>query len=104
MTVSSVSTGNNGYAILQKSREMADSAAKDLQQAQALEQQDALKFNKASEARKEADAQERARERHHPDTVDSLTKLNQAQQYNRAGVSVIQRERDMLGSMLDLRV
>ncbi len=30
--------------------------------------------------------------------------LNQAQQYNRVGASVIQREQEMIGSLLDVRV
>ncbi|ASA57430.1 hypothetical protein [Vibrio gazogenes] len=36
--------------------------------------------------------------------VDALMKLNQATQYNRVGANVIQREQDMIGSLLDIQV
>ncbi|MCA2017526.1 hypothetical protein LDJ79_15480 [Vibrio tritonius] len=105
MSVSSVGSGNNGYAILQQSKKMADEAAQELQQTQALEQKDqSLRFNRVDSAQQDAVEKAHAHHTTHPDQVDSLIKLNQAQQYNRAGVTVVQKERDMLGSLLDLRV
>ncbi|WPC75637.1 hypothetical protein [Vibrio porteresiae] len=105
MSVSSVGSGNNGYAILQQSKKMADEAAQELSQTQALEQKDqSLRFNRVDSAQEDALEKAQARQALHPDQVDSLIKLNQAQQYNRAGVTVVQKERDMLGSLLDLRV
>lgn len=105
MSVSSVGSGSNGYAILQQSKKMADEAAQELSQTQALEQKDqSLRFNRVDSAQEDALEKAQARQALHPDQVDSLIKLNQAQQYNRAGVTVVQKERDMLGSLLDLRV
>ena len=105
MSVSSVGSGNNGYAILQQSKKMADEAAQELQHTQALEQKDqSLRFNRVDSTQKDAVEKAQADRAAQPDQVDSLIKLNQAQQYNRAGVTVVQKERDMLGSLLDLRV
>ncbi|EKG88331.1 hypothetical protein VCHE16_1289 [Vibrio paracholerae HE-16] len=36
--------------------------------------------------------------------IDALNSLNQASHYSRIGTNLIQREQDMLGTMLDVRV
>jgi hypothetical protein len=33
-----------------------------------------------------------------------LIKLNQAQQYNKVGTNVMQRDQDMIGSLLDIHI
>jgi hypothetical protein len=38
------------------------------------------------------------------DQIDALLKLQQATQYNRAGTNVIQRDQDMIGSLLNVQV
>lgn len=104
MSISGI--GSNGYGIIQRSQQMADNAAQDIQQAQVRDQrQDPMEFNKVdlSEQGKNQ-AMRTMREEPTPSQTDALIDLNQAQHYNRAGVSVVQKEREMLGSMLDLRV
>ncbi|EHH94075.1 hypothetical protein VCHC48B2_3390 [Vibrio cholerae HC-48B2] len=36
--------------------------------------------------------------------IDALNSLNQASHYSRIGTNLIQRDQDMLGTMLDVRV
>ncbi len=94
-----VSSVQSGYSILQQSQKMADEAAYDIQQ-QHRPQEDfskdsGLKFN---------DAENVKIKRLNDDDIDALLKLNQSSQYNRVGANVIQREQDMIGSLLDLHI
>ncbi len=95
----SVSSVHNGYPILQQSQKMADEAAYDIQQStqnhNEFNNQSALAFNDAENVKIKQPSD---------NDIDSLVKLNQATQYNRIGTSVIQREQDMIGSLLDLHV
>lgn len=98
--------GSNGYDIIQRSQQMADNAAQAIQQSQAKDPiKDPMAFNKVDLSEQgKAQAEQSMRDEPTPSQTDALVELNQAQNYNRAGVSVVQKERDMLGSMLDLRV
>ncbi|PXA73010.1 hypothetical protein [Vibrio sp. 11986-1-5] len=93
----SVSAVSSGYPILQQSSKMAGEAAHEIQQAQIhtsrASQDPALQRNSLDTPPSKK-----------PDTVNALINLNQAQQYNRVGASVIQREQEMIGSLLDVRV
>ncbi|MGO1296960.1 MAG: hypothetical protein ACTMIA_06560 [Vibrio sp.] len=98
--------GSNGYDIIQRSQQMADNAAQAIQQSQVQDQRnDPMAFNKVDLSEQgKVQAEQSIKDERVPSQTDSLVQLNQAQNYNRAGVSVVQKERDMLGSMLDLRV
>lgn len=91
-----VSSVQPGYSIIQQSSKMADSAARDIQRNQASDtaHQDAMAFNKV----------EFDKSKPTPDNIDAMVELNQARQYNRIGANVVQRDQDMIGSLLDIRV
>lgn len=89
----SISAVSSGYPIIQQSSKMADEAALDIQQAQSANPS-ARDFNRMEDKRKIPT----------PDTHHALIKLNQAQQYNRVGANVIQREQDRIGSLLDVHI
>lgn len=89
-----VSSVQPGYSIIQQATNMADDAARDIQRNQAHSTESDLAFNKV----------EQAKPKPVPDNVDALIDLNQAKQYSRIGTNVIQREQDMIGSLLDIRV
>ena len=95
----SISSLQSGYPIVQQSYKMADEAAREIQESNSFKNdfsdKDALKFNAIE--RKKA---------HHPskNDIEPMLKLNQAAQYNRVGTNVIQREQDMIGSLLDIHI
>ncbi len=94
----SISALQSGYPIVQQSYKMADEAARDIQESTSYKNDfrdnDALKFN-AIENKKS----------HQPKSdIEPMFKLQQASQYNRVGANVIQREQDMIGSLLDIHV
>ncbi|PNH89426.1 hypothetical protein [Vibrio diazotrophicus] len=95
----SISSLQSGYPIVQQSYKMADEAAREIQESNSFKNDfsdnDALKFNAIE--RKKA---------HHPskNDIEPMLKLNQAAQYNRVGTNVIQREQDMIGSLLDIHI
>ncbi len=94
-----VSSVQSGYPIIQQSRKMADEAAVDIGEStfrsNELSQSGALEFN---------DVENTKIKRLDENNASALIKLNQATQYNRVGTSVMQREQDMIGSLLDLHV
>jgi len=95
----SVSSVQSGYSIVQQSQKMADDAAVELQESTANRNEytpdKAMEFN---------DAENVKIKRLDDNDIDALVKLNQATQYNRVGTSVMQREQDMIGSLLDLHI
>lgn len=95
----SVSSVHNGYPILHQSQKMADEVAYDIQQSaqnnNEFNNHSALAFNDAENVKVKQPSDS---------DIDSLIKLHQATQYNRVGTNVIQREQDMIGSLLDLHV
>ncbi|EKO4004761.1 hypothetical protein KW534_04005 [Vibrio fluvialis] len=92
-----VSAVQPGYSIIQQSSKMAEDAAREIQQNKAYNPVDitdkAMEFNKV-----ELDKPRRN------DPVDPLIKLNQSLQYGRIGTNVLQRDQDMIGSLLDISV
>ncbi len=94
-----VSSLQSGYPIIQQSHKMADEAAAEIEEStfrrNELSQSSALEFN---------DVEKTKIKRLDDDDVNALIKLNQSTQYNRVGTSVMQREQDMIGSLLDLHV
>ncbi|MBD1566399.1 hypothetical protein P4S52_16135 [Vibrio sp. SA48] len=93
-----ISAVHSGYQILNQSEKMADEAAREINIEKEIspvgKADQALSFNKI----------EYTRPPEKPPQVDSLVKLNQATQYNRIGTNVIQRDQDMIGSLLDIQV
>ncbi|MCG3728535.1 hypothetical protein [Vibrio cincinnatiensis] len=96
----SISAVSSGYPILQQSSKMAEDATLDIQhhQTENTKQPSALDFNNVENTVTSDKPSSTT------DTHDALIKLDQAQQYNRVGSSVIQREQAMLGSLLDIRI
>lgn len=94
----SISSLQSGYPIVQQSYKMADEAARDIQKSNSFKNDfsngDALKFN----------AVEHKKDHHSKSDIEPMMKLNQAAQYNRVGANVIQREQDMIGSLLDIHI
>lgn len=95
----SVSSVQSGYSIIQQSQKMADEAAVELQES-------AVKRNESTpdKAMEFNDAEKVKIKRLDDNDIDAMVKLNQATQYNRVGTSVMQREQDMIGSLLDLHI
>lgn len=102
----SVSAMSSGYPIIQQSSKMANQAARDIQQAQTQSsaEQSTRHNPNLAQANNPAPESSSSSPPSKPDTVNALLNLNQAQQYNRAGATVVQREQEMIGSMLDIRV
>ncbi len=99
----SISPVSNSYPILQQSSKMAEEAASEINQIQQFDSLkiDGLEFNKV-DLDKEPD---KVSQTSPPSSyADPLIKLNQSQQYNRIGTNMLQRDQDMIGTMLDLHV
>uniref|UniRef100_UPI004047CB78 hypothetical protein n=1 Tax=Vibrio anguillarum TaxID=55601 RepID=UPI004047CB78 len=97
----SISGVHSGYQLINQSNKMAEDAAHELNMEKDISPVDkadkALAFNKVEFDKVVAKAEEK------PEEIDSLLKLNQATQYNRIGTNIIQRDQDMLGSILDIQ-
>lgn len=94
MSISSIPAG---YQILEQSSKMADTAARDVQDIAQSNTKDPLEFNKVSF--------DTPKEPTPPSSfVDPMIDLNQASQYSRIGTNVMQRDQEMLGSLLDIHI
>ncbi|MGF1719412.1 hypothetical protein L4D20_05110 [Vibrio kyushuensis] len=96
----SVSSIQSGYQIIDQSARMAEEAAQEIQlQPQppmAIPSSETdLEFNKVK-----FDPPE---ETSYSDT-EPLIKLSQAQQYNKIGTNMLQRDQDMIGTLLDIHI
>lgn len=102
----SISAMSSGYPIIQQSSKMANQAARDIQQAQtqSSSEQSTPNNRDLAQANNPPPESSSSSPPSKPDTINALLNLNQAQQYNRAGATVVQREQEMIGSMLDIRV
>lgn len=92
----SVSSVNSGYQIIDMSSKMAEEAALEIQhdqQQQVMPKDNTYDFNKVEFKISAL-----------PSDLESLTKLNRAEQYSRAGTNVLQRDQDMIGTLLDIHV
>ncbi|QMV16484.1 hypothetical protein [Vibrio spartinae] len=107
----SISALQSGYQMIDHATQMTNEASRDLnrtarhrsdeqmqQEPRAVDPSLAPQQNTIRQQKETADK--------NPDQtqVDALMKLNQATQYNRVGTNVIQREQDMIGSLLDVQV
>ncbi|WP_217565076.1 hypothetical protein [Vibrio cholerae] len=95
----SVSAVSNGSSMVMHSSKMMEDAAREIQQASLPVESTVGKpidptLQPAPSAPK----------KQHANHIDALNSLNQASHYSRIGTNLIQRDQDMLGTMLDVRV
>ncbi|WNJ97593.1 hypothetical protein RND59_15760 [Vibrio ruber] len=107
----SVSALQSGYQMLNNATQMTNEASRDINRAAQYRndeqmQQEPRAVDSALAPQQNTIRQQKETADKEPDQtqVDALIKLNQATQYNRAGANVIQREQDMIGSLLDIQV
>ncbi|KGK14644.1 hypothetical protein [Vibrio navarrensis] len=98
---------HSGYQMIQQSNRMAGDAAVDLNKnslpSSAFSSSDPLAFNRVDAETKPAEGKiDKAN--FSADHTDALMKLNQAARYNRIGATVIERNNDVIGSLLDIQV
>lgn len=90
-----ISSVQSGYQIIDMSSKMAEDAALEIQhnqQSQPLKIHNDYEFNKV-----EFKAPP-------PSDFEPLTKLTRAEQYSRIGTNVLQRDQEMIGTLLDIHV
>tara|TARA_Y100001956_G_C4118720_1_gene186246 strand:+ start:1199 stop:1486 length:288 start_codon:yes stop_codon:yes gene_type:complete len=93
-----VSVIQSGHQLIEQSSKMAEEAALEINQTpvnQVIEKDQALDFNKV---------EFKAPEVPDPSYVDSMLKLNQASQYSKVGTNMLQRDQDMIGTLLDIHI
>ncbi|ENQ5028211.1 hypothetical protein ACEPBM_001099 [Vibrio cholerae] len=96
----SVSAVSNGSSMVMHSSKMMEDAAREIQQA-------SLPVDSSTVAKPIDPTQQpapTAPKKQYANHIDALNSLNQASHYSRIGTNLIQREQDMLGTMLDVRV
>ncbi|MEZ9408149.1 MULTISPECIES: hypothetical protein [Vibrio] len=105
----SISGIQSGYAIIQQSTNMAEEAAIELNQAAQdtpesndFSQSSDLSFNQI-EPEKSLSLKDKEPEPVSSST-DSLIKLTQSASYNRVGASVVDRQNEAIGSLLDIHI
>lgn len=87
-----------GYQLVEQSSKMAEEAALEINQQSSLppiNKDQTMDFNKV---------EFKAPEMPDPSYVDSMLKLNQATQYSKIGTNVMQRDQEMIGTLLDIHV
>ncbi|MCX2757957.1 hypothetical protein OQJ65_08030 [Vibrio sp. Sgm 22] len=105
----SISGIQSGYAIIQQSNNMAEEAALELNQASkhTLESDDAFKGSDLSFNQVEPEQSISFKDKE-PEpassSTDSLLKLTQSASYNRVGASVVDRQNEAIGSLLDIHI
>ncbi|MBJ6974705.1 hypothetical protein [Vibrio cholerae] len=95
----SVSAVSNGSSMVMHSSKMMEDAAREIQQA-SLPVESTVGKPIAPTLQPAPPAPKKQYANH----IDALNSLNQASHYSRIGTNLIQREQDMLGTMLDVRV
>jgi len=91
-----VSSVQSGYQIIDMSSKMAEDAAHEIQRSQQLQsmpKDNTYDFNQVE-----------FKVTPPPSNIDSLTKLSSAEQYSKIGTNVIQRDQEMIGTLLDIHV
>jgi len=93
----SVSAIQSGYQIVDMSSKMAEDAAAEIQRQQrdlSMPNDDSYEFNQV-EFKAPVPP---------PSQIEALTKLSSAERYSQIGTNVIQRDQEMIGSLLDIHV
>ncbi|CSB85470.1 Uncharacterised protein [Vibrio cholerae] len=95
----SVSAVSNGSSMVMHSSKMMEDAARETQQASLpVESTIGKPIDPTLQPAPSAPKKQYANH------IDALNSLNQASHYSRIGTNLIQRDQDMLGTMLDVRV
>ncbi|WP_337910149.1 hypothetical protein [Vibrio cholerae] len=95
----SVSAVSNGSSMVMHSSKMMEDAAREIQQASLpVESTIGKPIDPTLQPAPPAPKKQYANH------IDALNSLNQASHYSRIGTNLIQRDQDMLGTMLDMRV
>ncbi|EOX1295472.1 hypothetical protein ACPDLO_000406 [Vibrio cholerae] len=95
----SVSAVSNGSSMVMHSSKMMEDAAREVQQASLpVESTVGKPIDPTLQPAPPAPKKQYANH------IDALNSLNQASHYSRIGTNLIQRDQDMLGTMLDVRV
>lgn len=95
----SVSAVSNGSSMVMQSSKMMEDAAREIQQASLpVESTVGKPIDPTLQPAPPAPKKQYANH------IDALNSLNQASHYSRIGTNLIQRDQDMLGTMLDVRV
>ncbi|MFY2507133.1 hypothetical protein ACN3E9_02210 [Vibrio pectenicida] len=92
MTVSAIQPG---YNLIEQSSQMAEEAAHEIHQTQItnpIEKDDSYQFNKVEFKLPESSQ------------IEPIVKLTQAEKYSRLGTNVLQRDQEMIGTLLDVHV
>ena len=89
-----VSSVQSGYQIIDMSSKMAEDAALEIQQNQQLQ---SISNNYGYEFNK-------VEFKAPPSDFEPLTKLTSAERYSRIGTNVLQRDQEMIGTLLDIHV
>ncbi|MEZ8358089.1 hypothetical protein AB6C56_19885 [Vibrio splendidus] len=107
----SISGIQSGYAIIQQSTNMAEEAAIELNQASkhSLESDDAFQtsdfsFNQIEPEQSISFKEKEPEPSSSSSSTDALIKLTQSASYNRVGASVIDRQNEAIGSLLDIHI
>ncbi|MGR4999278.1 MULTISPECIES: hypothetical protein [Vibrio] len=107
----SISGIQSGYAIIQQSSNMAEEAAIELNQASkhALDSDDTsqtsdLSFNQIEPEQSISFKDKEPEPEPTSSPTDSLIKLTQSASYNRVGASVVDRQNEAIGSLLDIHI
>lgn len=94
-----VSAVSNGSSMVMHSSKMMEDAAREIQQASLpVESTIGKPIDPTLQPAPPAPKKQYANH------IDALNSLNQASHYSRIGTNLIQRDQDMLGTMLDVRV
>ncbi|AKU57104.1 hypothetical protein D3Z63_16430 [Vibrio parahaemolyticus] len=97
-----VSGIHSGQQIMQLSHKMADKAAHEIQQTFVKGGED-LSFNKVELAKNVAFAANPSLAAH-ATVIEPLIEVTQAASYNRIGASVVEKNNEVIGSLLDIHV
>ena len=105
----SISGLHSGYAIMQQSANMVEEVAVEINQLAKnepqLEQEMATKTDLSFNQLPTADPlQKEAMSEPMPSHSDALVKLTQSASYNRVGASVVERQNEAIGSLLDIHI
>ncbi|CAH0536732.1 hypothetical protein [Vibrio marisflavi] len=106
----SVSVSDSGYQIINQSSKMAEEAAREIKDKTLptdhaspsdVNKTTPLEFNKVEFDKAKP---EKTVDGYPASHTDALVKLNQSTRYHQIGTNVLQRDQDMIGTLLDIHV
>jgi len=104
-----VSSLQSGYNLINQSSQMVTKASQEIQSNHAdskNEVDDGIKSadNSSSNVNSIKTSPKSSDTSGNDNNTDALVQLNQAAQYNKVGTSIVQKNQEMLGSLLDVRI